>query len=170
MSHLCFIGATRRAYYCFKTAQQLAQKAGESSRNIQLMSDLFVWYRTYGYTMGVMSKESGCVEECRSFHKMAIPLFPKILLAQIPDYYSEWGNTPEQAANIREFMLGIGETISGIFCITVSGGLGAAVGVTLLIDGPRRMFVSMNDAWCDHERSCIEFRQWQDKVASQLER
>ncbi len=161
------MGATRRAYYCFKTAQQLAQKAGESRHNLQVMKDLFVWYRTYGYAMGVMSKESSCTEEYRPTHKMALSVLPKIRLAQFPDYHSEWGNTPEQAAKIREFMLGVGETISGIFCVTVSCGWGALIGGTLLLDGPRRMVISMNDAWCDYERSCIEFKQWQDRVAAQ---
>lgn len=159
-------GETRRAYYCFKTAQQLAQKAGESRYKIQLMNDLFVWYRTYGYAMGVMSKESGCAEEYRSSQKMAISLFPKTPLARIPDYYSEWGNTPEQAALIREFMLGVGETIAGVFCVSVSGGLGTLVGGTLIVDGPRRMFVSLNNGWSDYERSCIEFKQLQEKISS----
>ncbi len=161
------IGSTRKAYYCFKIAQQLAQKAGESSQKIQIMNDLFVWYRKYGYSLRIMSCSSGCSGEFDPYFPSAFIRYPP--LARIPDYHSEWGNTPEQAALIREFMLGVGETISGIFCVTVSSGLGAGVGITLTLDGMRRMFVTLNDAWLSHEKALLELKQWEEKTKNRID-
>ena len=146
----------------------MAQKAGESTQKLRLLNELFVWYRKYGYSLGVMSTPSGCSDEYQSEdqpRRVSAFHLPSLFvpLARIPDYHSEFGNTPEQAAQVREFLFAIGETVSGIFCITLSGGIIYGTGFTLVIDGAKRMFFILSNMWTQHERSLLELKKMGNK-------
>ena len=76
-------------------------------------------------------------------------------------YQSEWGSNPEQSRLIREFMFGVGEVISGVFCVAVSGGAFGALGVGVTIDGSRRMFSSLNSIWAQHQAAMMALQNWE---------
>ena len=61
-------------------------------------------------------------------------------------------------------MFAIGETVSGILCVTLSEGLVAGAGLMLLGDGANRMFVTLNNLWTHHERSLLELKKWEKKA------
>ncbi len=83
-------------------------------------------------------------------------------------YQSEYGRTPEQSAKIREFMCGVGSTISGVFLITV-GGIAipvGALGITLASSGFYLMFTSLNNAYADYERSQLDLKMIESRMKS----
>ena len=85
--------------------------------------------------------------------------FPRMFIGP-HGYESEYGRTPEEAAKIREFLCGVGSTISGVFCIVV-GGLATPVGgigITLAFTGFYMMFTSLNNAYADYERSKLDLK------------
>ena len=73
---------------------------------------------------------------------------------------SEWGKTPEQAAQMREFMLGVAEVISGVFCVTVSTGFGTPVASVIFGDGIFRMYSALNNIWAGHQ-AMIALKNWE---------
>lgn len=77
-----------------------------------------------------------------------------------PAFQSEWGKTPEQAAQVRNFMFGVGEVISGIFCATVSSGWGIAIAGGLVLNGVDRMYSSLNNIWAGHQ-AMISLKEWE---------
>lgn len=54
---------TNIAFLIFKQGYNEAKEAGESIHKLNLISDLFVWYRKYGYSAGEMLAKSGCSDE-----------------------------------------------------------------------------------------------------------
>lgn len=148
-------GQSTRAFWTFKEAYQRALEAGEEFSKVQLLNSLFIWYREHGSPMRLFLIEPTgrdiIYPNGTRFSRMSINSY---------DYQSEYGRTPEQAARIREFMCGIGSTISGIFFIVV-GGLTTPVGgigVTLAATGFGLMFTSLNNAYCDYERSKLDLK------------
>jgi hypothetical protein len=86
--------------------------------------------------------------------------------SQLPsygNYQSEWGNNPEQARLIREFMCGVGEVISGLFCAVVTGPtpFGYFAGGVVL-DGGYRIFTSLNSLWAQHQAALIALKPWEE--------
>ena len=57
------IGETKIAYYCFKGSFQYAKEIGENLNKLNSIYELFVWYRKYGFSCGVMLKPSFCINE-----------------------------------------------------------------------------------------------------------
>lgn len=148
-------GRSTAAMCQFQTAYEDAIKAGEHVHRLKVIEQLFTWYRTYGSACQLFGRIPQGHDRIQGEWRKPLSTPTHI------DYQSEWGNTPEQAALIREFFLGIAETISGIFCVTVGSGALLAPGVTLCIDGPRRMFLSLNNLWADHEQALIDFKNWE---------
>lgn len=152
-------GQSTRAFWIFKDAYQRALEAGEEAAKVQLMNSLFIWYREHGSPMHLFLIEPKGKEVIRP------PRLPRMHIGPY-GYQSEYGRTPEQAAKIREFMLGVGSTISGVFCIVV-GGVATpvgAIGITLASSGFYLMFTSLNSAYADYERSQLDLK----KIESQM--
>jgi len=84
-------------------------------------------------------------------------------------YNSEYGRTPEQAANIRMFMLGVAQTISGVFLITVGGPASGRFGVSCVVGGIVLMGKSLNDAYADYERAKLDFQAIESKMTKACE-
>jgi len=149
-------GLSSRAFWMFNDASQMAINAGEEIQKINVLWDLFRWYRTYGASMVLFTKEptgdqviypNGTRPSRKNFNSRS--------------YDSECGRTPEQAAKIREFMCGVGSTISGVFFIVV-GGISTPVGgigITLAATGFYMMFTSLNNAYSDYERSKLDLKE-----------
>jgi len=157
-------GLSTQAFFHFKDAYQEALKAGESPQKVAAIEELFRWYRGYGSSLHLFGREptgnDRIVEPPRFYksHGLQSPL------AAIPSYNSEWGKTPEQAGQVREFMFGVGQVISGVFCITVGGPVVSRVGWTLCVTGIGTMYRSMNQSWVDHQSALIELQTWEANV------
>src|SRR5438105_5440328 len=112
--HYAFVlqsmGKSTAADAQFRSAYEEAKKAGEHVLKLTAVEQLFVWYRMYGSSLNLFAvKPTG--------HDRIIGEYKA--MNGTPAFSSEWGKTPEQAAQIREFMLGVGELIAGLFCATV---------------------------------------------------
>jgi hypothetical protein len=149
-------GHSTRAFCQFQVAYEEAKKAGENILKLIALEQLFGWYRMYGSASGLFSKKpQGHDRIMGEYQKPHSPFSNQT-------YQSEWGNTPEQAALIREFMLGVAETISGVFCIAVGGIVTGPLGVVLCVDGSRRIVVVLSNIWADHERAMLDLKKWEE--------
>lgn len=142
-------GKSNIAFIQFHSAREEARKAGENPLKILTIEQLFYWYRKYGSSLNLFYKNP-------VGHDKIIDEYQTLYLSSNSrpareTYKSEWGKTPEDAARIREFMFGIGETISGIFIAVVQPGLGSGIGIVLWADGFTRIFTSLNNIWANHE-------------------
>lgn len=147
-------GKSTSASAQFWSAHAEAQKAGENSSKLALMEQLFVWYRTYGTSCYLFAEVPVGWDQINGEYKN--PYQP---------YKSEWGKTPEQAALIRTFMLGVGELISGVFCVIIGSIPIKAVGVSLCTDGFHRMYDSLNGAYALHERALLDLKQCEETAS-----
>ena len=146
-------GGSTAAICQFQVAYEAAKKAGESIQRLVVIEQLFGWYRMYGSSLKLFYRNP-------TGHDRIIGEYQTHSLKS-PGYQSEWGKTPDQAATIREFMLGVGETISGVFCITVGGSAALPIGTTLFLDGCRRMILTLNSAWTEHQKALLALQEWE---------
>jgi hypothetical protein len=136
-------GKSTIASYQFDVAREKAKKAGENVLNLIAIEKLFTWYRMYASSLRLYHKEPTGRERIIGEYR---PSFSKAL-SSFPRYESEWGNSPEQARIIREFMFGVGEVIAGVFCASVSSGLLANISVGVATEGASRIYTSLNSLW-----------------------
>jgi hypothetical protein len=149
-------GKSTSAFCQFQLAYEEAKKAGESVLRLMVMEQLFGWYRMYGSASGLFIKTPEGRDRIIGEYQKPFGRHSS------PPYHSEWGNTPEQAALVREFMLGIAETISGVFCVSATAGVGFYAGGGLFFDGLRRMYLTLSKIWADHERAMIDLKRWEE--------
>jgi hypothetical protein len=140
----------------FQSACEEAKKAGESALRIGAVEQLFTWYRMYGSSLNLFLTKPTGTDRILGEYKPAILR----ALNSNPPFQSEWGKTPEQAAQVRDFMVGVGEVISGIFCVTVSTGWGITIGFGAVYNGCDRMYTALNNIWAGHQ-AMIALKQWE---------
>jgi hypothetical protein len=150
------VGKTRQAFFRFKEGYQEALKLGESPQKLAVINDLFVWYRTYGYSAGIMLHPANFGGEFRS-HSL---LNSQNRFGRDPgNFDSEWGKSPEQAKHIRQFMLGVGMFISGILAVSVNPPLFGPTGKTLCISGFTQMYLGLSNGYAEWEQRVREVQQ-----------
>lgn len=139
----------------FKSAYEEAKKAGENMLRVIAVEQLFIWYRMYGSSLNLFLKNPTGDDRIQGEYRSAYPE----AMNNAP-YQSEWGKTPEQAAQVRDFMFGVGEVISGIFCATVSPGWGTAIAGGVIYNGCTRMYSSLNNIWAGHQ-AMLALKEWE---------
>ncbi|MBU6446296.1 MAG: hypothetical protein KGQ49_02730 [Verrucomicrobia bacterium] len=149
-------GKSTIAFYQFDVAREKAKKAGENPLKIIAIERLFYWYRTYASSLNLYNKRPTGDDRIRDEYK---PYSSNHLLAAL--YESEWGNNPEQAKLVREFMFGVGEIVSGVFCVSVGGIFFSIGGGSLLFDGGSRIFTSLNSLWANHQAELQALKEWE---------
>jgi hypothetical protein len=149
-------GKSTIAFYQFDVAREKAKKAGENPLKIIAMEQLFTWYRMYASSLNLYNKRPTGNDQIRGEYR---PYSAHQSLGFL--YESEWGNNPEQARLVREFMLGVGEIITGIFCVGIGGVSFSAGGLTLLFDGGSRIFTSLNSLWANHQTELQALKTWE---------
>jgi hypothetical protein len=86
-------------------------------------------------------------------------------LAQIPDYRSEYGTNPQQAALVRDFIFGAGEVIAGVLAITIGKSPHTfAIGAPMVYSGVKTMWNSGNMLWAQHESALLELKKVTDRA------
>lgn len=150
-------GKSTIAFYQFDVAREKAKKAGENPLKIIAMERLFAWYRTYASSLNLYHKRPTGNDRINGEYHPACtsPFFA------MNGYNSEWGNNPEQARLIREFIFGVGEIVSGVFCVSVGGVLFSIGGASLLFDGGSRIFTSLNSLWANHQTELYALKEWE---------
>lgn len=154
-------GVTRSAYYTFKDAYQRALILGVPSGELSFISDLFYWYRRYGYSAGITPFPARVSEEY--YTNETNPSYgyenPTVLTVDRErEYQSELGKNPEQAKHIRQFLMGAGMVISGIFAISVDPPLLAKAGWGLCVGGFTQMYMGLSNGWAEWEIRCEEIK------------
>lgn len=152
-------GKSTVAFYQFDVAREKAKKAGENILNLIAIERLFIWYRTYATSLGLYIKNpTGNDRIYGEYRPCSLRAF-----SPLARYQSEWGKSPEQARLVRDFMLGVGEVIAGVFCASVSGGVfGIFGGGTVAFDGATRIFSSLNALWALHQTELQALKEWED--------
>lgn len=150
-------GKSTIAFYQFDVAREKAKKSGENPLKIIAIESLFAWYRTYASSLKLYHQFPTGNDRIHGEYR---PFITNSFLA-MRTYESEWGKTPEQARLMREFMLGVGEVISGVFFITVSSGAFGGIGVTAAFDGSRRIYSSLNSLWALHQTELLALQNWE---------
>ncbi len=142
-------GRTREAFNLFKIAYQRALALGENRERLFLLKELFIWYRKFGYSLGIMSEPAKCTgEELKSFrNSMRLNLHN----SSTNSYQSEWGKNPIQSGKVRDAMLGFGELISAALLITVGSPPVKVFGATVAWDGFTRIWNACNGLYVDYE-------------------
>lgn len=149
-------GKSTAAFCQFEIAREEAKKAGENILKLIAIERLFAWYRMYGTSLKLFYKNPTGHDRIQGEYKPSTKR-----LHSISGYQSEWGNNPEQAKLIREFMFGVGEVISGVFCVTVSGGALGPVAWGVAIDGTSRIYTSLNSLWAQHQAAVLALKSWE---------
>jgi len=179
------IGLSTQAFNRFLDAFNLGMKEGESSRKLQVIADLFYWYRQHGACMKLFGRQPYSREKilgeycnCGESHDSNTSAFRTnrrvsvlaashhgMVLAEIPDYRSEYGTTPEQAALVRDFIFGAGEIIAGVLAISIGRSAAAVVlGAPMIYSGVKTMWSSGNMLWAKHESALLELKQVTDRA------
>ena len=150
-------GKSTVAFYQFDSAREKAKKAGENPLKLIAIERLFGWYRTYASSLGLYHKSPTGTDRIHGEYRPARSLTP------LAAYQSEWGNSPEQARLMRDFMFGVGELVAGVLCASVSGGaLGVFGGGTVAFDGASRIFNSLNSLWSQHQAELAALKEWEN--------
>lgn len=151
-------GKSTVAFYQFDVAREKAKKAKESPIKINAIENLFVWYRTYASSLGLYYKYPTGNDRIIGEYSQGLVYNS----SPVSTYRSEWGNSPEQARLMREFIYGIGEVISGVFCVTVGSPVFGAIGVTAGFDGVHRIYSSLNSIWALHHEELLALQNWEE--------
>lgn len=148
-------GKSTTAFFQFDVAREQAKKAGENILNLIAIEKLFVWYRMYGTSLRLFYKNPTGDDRINGEYK------PYSQSQPYGSYQSEWGNNPEQARLIREFLFGVGEVISGVFCAVVTGGTFGYFAGGIAITGGYHIFTSLNSLWAQHQAALISLKTWE---------
>jgi len=149
-------GKSTAAFCQFEIAREEAKKAGENVLKLIAIEKLFAWYRMYGTSLKLFYQNPTGHDRIQGEYKS----HTKRLNSNY-NYQSEWGNNPEQARLIREFMFGVGEIIAGVFCVTVSGGIFSTIAWGVAIDGGNRIYSSLNSLWAQHQTELLALKNWE---------
>lgn len=130
----------------FNSAKAKLLNMGEPQCKINAIQDLWAWYRTYGYNCGLMLASVKCPGEYISDKK----------------YISKtsYGSNldPKQQQMMRDFLFGVGQVVSGVFCMVVAAPVGGLFGTTLVASGVGFMWASVNSMVTDsHEKQARLF-------------
>ncbi len=149
------MGKTTLAFYAFKDAYQLALKNGESPAKLAALEKLFGWYRTYGYSCGLLKEPSKITTEYRKTEGPAGSRFD-----------------PRQEKIMRDFLCGVGCVISGVFCIYINPPITGKFGTGLVLTGFKYMYDSISAMVHDHQEKKLriaEMNSLESKISSVTE-
>ena len=169
------VGKSTQAFDRFLEAFRLGTNAGEPPKKLQVIANLFYWYRQHGSCMKLFGKQPSFRERIdgeycncgekheydeRAFFRKPVLAAPQhhlaVTLAKVPDYQSEYGTNPRQAATVREFLFGVGEVIAGVFVCYASPYWGAGAG--LVGHGVYQIGSSLHSLWTEHDAAMWELQ------------
>ncbi|MDE3046337.1 MAG: hypothetical protein KGJ02_06815 [Verrucomicrobiota bacterium] len=161
-------GKSTQAFFAFQEGFQKGIKSGESPVKLQIVADMFYWYRRYGNHLKLFSKtptDNDIISDEYDGHRCPFHKSYHASRFKEKERYSEFGNDPRQERLLQDFMWGIGEMISGILLAVVCPesllflGGGALVG-----RGFWRIKDSLHDLWTDHQIELYELKKLSERA------
>jgi hypothetical protein len=157
-------GLSGPAFFSLQSGFMQGVQAGESPTKLQLVADMFYWYRRYGSHLRLFAKEPAggniITDEYRGTRCSRH-------MSKHFQTYSEYGKDPQQAKRVHDLLFGIGEAISGIFCVCVSPTpLIIGSGYTLFSHGVYKIIDSLHDLWIEHEIELYELKKFAERAQS----
>jgi hypothetical protein len=131
----------------FNSAEAQLEKLGEPKHRLAATRNLWLWYRKYGYSIGLLENPVQSPDE----------YLPQKKSYRFAKDYKDM-NTHEQRWT-RDFLTGVGMTISGIFCITVHPPVLGKFGVALVMTGGGYMYNAVNNMWVDSQEKNARLRE-----------
>lgn len=127
-------GMSTHATYYFEQGCMKAMKAGEISTKIEAIRKLFVWYRTYGFYLGLIKKDPEIFGQYIGGGQYSNT-------AKYPRSYKSrtFSSNAEKRA---EYLFGTAEVLSGILCFAVGPPIPSkyVLGVSLVAKGVERIW------------------------------
>ncbi len=123
----------------FNGAEAQLKKLGEPKHRLKAVHNLWLWYRMYGYSMGLLENPVQSPDEY-------IPRWKSFDMSK-----DNHGMDYNQQRWVRDFLTGVGLTISGIFCLTVGSQVMGKFGVSLVMTGGGYMYNSINNIMVDYQ-------------------
>lgn len=118
----------------FNIARDALLAMGEPHEKITAIQNLWTWYRTYGYSCGLIAAPVKCPGEfLRSNSFLTTDL------------------TPRQKQQMRNFLLGVGGIISGVFCIAVNPTTTWTIGVPSIASGAGLIWNAVDNMLFDYD-------------------
>ncbi len=165
------IGETRAAFYSFRDGYQEGLQAGENAQKLELVNSLFIWYRKYGFSAGIMTQPALCRGEYISHYHSSDedesifhPSGASFPVSNQARYESEWGKNPEQAKHIRQFIGGVGLLISGIFVVSINPPFLGPIGKSMCLTGFTQMCLGLNNLHTEWEERIQELKEFELKT------
>ena len=152
------LGRSTQAFYKSKEAYELAIKSGESVIKLNVIIELFQWYRKFGYSAGVMLNSSNCIDEYKS---KSVKFFHPFSNQRS----SSKTYNPEQEKHVRQFILGVGLFISGVFAISINPPFFGPMGKSLCTTGFIQMYLGLNNGYAEWQQRVREVQQIEAKTS-----
>lgn len=146
-------GKSTHATYYFEQGCMKAMKAGETPQKIEAIRKLFVWYRTYGYFLGIIKNDPNIIGQYIGNGRYSTYNGPPIQFQ-----YLGYGRNPEKDARVREYLFGVVQILSGMLCIWLGPPPVKAVGAYLVTEGVDRAWDTLNSAWLQKDIALIEYQ------------
>lgn len=167
-------GKSTQAFYALQNGFQQGTNAGESSIKLQVIADLFYWYRRYGHHLKlftIMPSGNEVITDQYNGKNCHRSKYNRSVLFGAKHRTSEWGNDPHQARRIQDFMFGMGELISGIFIVVVmpESLLFVGGGTGLITHGIYTIKESLHDLWTEHQIELFELEKLSQRASQTSE-
>jgi hypothetical protein len=119
----------------FNTAQERLELLGEPKEKLSAVRNLWLWYRMYGYSCGLLQNSVKSPDEYKPRYRRSLAI------------EREFGETfdPKEKKYLRDFLAGVALSISGIFCLAVNPPIGGAFGRPLITSGFSFMFYALSN-------------------------
>lgn len=125
----------------FNCAQDRLIQLNESKEKLDSIRNLWLWYRMYGYSCGLLSYPVQSPDEYKGRYKKC----------SVGTQDSNEKLDPKERKNLRDFLAGVGLTISGVFCVTVSPPVAGPFGRPMIMSGFTYMFHAVSNMILDKD-------------------
>jgi hypothetical protein len=152
-------GESTYASFYFEKGCEAAKKAGETAAKIEAIRQFFVWYRTYGYYLRLMTKDPKIFGQYIGGGEYSTnTYFPRRCL-------HAYGSSADRDANIREYLFGTAEVLSGVLCIWFLPTPNKYVlGGSMAFDGCKRIWNVANASWIQKDISISELQRTTERL------
>jgi hypothetical protein len=154
------------AMCAFEHAYELAKNSGESSVKIEAIRRLFVWYRTFGHYLGLMTKDPKIFGQYLGGGKFSTDKYrPKHYLMPLAIFP---GDTKEEKERIIEYLFGTAQILSGILCVWLLPPCPGsyALGLGLALKGLTRIYDVTKPLYFQNDISLLELNKVGESIKS----
>jgi hypothetical protein len=137
-------GMSMSAMANFEDAYRKAVEAGEPIKKLQALRHFLVWYRTYGYYLGLIKKDPKIYGHYIGNGQYSPPYISKRSLNSGSTFSKM---DPERDARIRDVLFGTSEIISGLICFYIGPPPLKYASPFMVLEGSTRIWDALNSIW-----------------------